>query len=357
MKKLNRKIGSVLGFGIAALMAIAPTSYSKEGGSSGGGADGLYLNSQRSDSTIVPVPDVLTAYGYLMIKGVPGSGQRNEFSYLWCPMTADGKLDKTAGQCKWDSAFLNQPIRIRPGLIYEIEYAKTELSHSVKFPVKLARDARLTYELKKLEVPKVDSTFNYSVYVDFSDVNNKEQLMENFDRYYFQFPRQYESSNQKEVNETFKEAKLLTPSLKLIKASGQSGYDKEGVRTLLQAIASGDIAADAQLVARAKLVLDYSANPSADAYKTLVGPNGGSLGFEYATCETRETQADSKHFQVYRCKLGESLNKPDPSTGERFVWVDDPKDGDFVSVFPGTYGIKFTSEDGQVSFVHGIQVK
>src|SRR5688500_18306040 len=37
--------------------------------------------------------------------------------------------------------------------------------------------------------------------------------------------------------------------------------------------------------------------------------------------------------------------------------VTDPKDGDFVSVFPGTYGIQWRYEDGVVEDTYGIKVK
>ncbi len=230
---------------------------------------------QAADEVIVPVPLPLKQFGQLTVVGTPGAGQRDTFKISRCQKAADGSLAKF-GCVEVKDGSLNERISLSVGT-YRIEY-----SQMTSRPVEIRNGQTSYIALKKLVVPKIDGSYSFNVFKDFTNREEQDRKVQN-------------DWSEADRKASFTHYCFSAENKKNARCKGWESNDLRIFRDGYVFGANGDY-----------------------GYYIL---DGGLL------------------IQVGR------------------LYVIDPKDGEFVSVLPGVYGVSFSNKDGIIQDVYGIEVR
>ncbi|MGZ3770451.1 MAG: hypothetical protein ACXVCR_11385 [Bdellovibrio sp.] len=117
---------------------------------------------QLLGDVVVPVPPQIKKYGHLLVKGTPGTNQRDTGILLKCEKGEDGTPKKFS--CKGAGNFkLNELSNVYPGY-YRIIYG---MSMTLSL-VEIGENSTTEISLRKIEIPDVDANFDANIFWDVS---------------------------------------------------------------------------------------------------------------------------------------------------------------------------------------------
>jgi hypothetical protein len=301
-------------------------------------ANGRTPKTLSDDSgVVVPVPSGFGNYGTLLVRGKPGAGQESKVVHI-IPVVMDEEgrprnVSKKTGIRNYETS-LEKPVLLPEGA-YFLEYSNTIYDGLVHVRV----DEQVTVSVRQIRVPKKNGQINFQVFRDVGNQVERDKLaaqlwlddqanshllgLGDFDG-----PVTWDSGSC--------EAYVLNPA----KA-------KPGVKEFCASWLASDyhalvdqaftVESDRRIaVRRIAETCEYDGNFSMNCqgdYQILsrAGPANETV---------RTTDA------MRRALIHDRL------------YVTDPKDGDFVSVFPGVYGLSFKTNDGAESApVYGVVVR
>ncbi|MGZ6442173.1 MAG: hypothetical protein ACXWRU_19105 [Pseudobdellovibrionaceae bacterium] len=136
----------------------------------GSGGDSLAQNEKQEvrplGDVVVPVPPQISAYGQLLVTGMPGNGQSEVFRYAKCEKGKNGAPKKFS--CNANStSILNETQDLKPG------YYKINYSGSITF-LEIKQNSVTEVSLRKIQIPKVNGNFKAEVFFDLSSLSMED---------------------------------------------------------------------------------------------------------------------------------------------------------------------------------------
>jgi hypothetical protein len=333
--------------------AMMNTSAARGGGVIGSGGDGLILNGPSdggNGDVVVPVPGELQTDPTIEVDGVSGAGQSSKYAYKWCAL--DAKLPCLTDYQTQD---LGKPAMVKPGYITAVMYSGSLLSSSKALPIRVENGDHLVFSLKKIEVPKVDSTYKFSVYMDISDLKQRQAWWDQFDP----------NTNLQEVTSQINGGVMYGAGTGItyndiriadVKLDMSGNYDASFTTLICKAMSNGTVSADVhvQKLCQSLATLETTGVLASDTF--LEYESDGTTDSIQVSCKFEEKTEGfifkNTYYNLKSCQ-GEFRHNVQP---QNLTQITDPNDGDFVSVFPGVYRIVFEAQDGSTSQVNGIHV-
>lgn len=262
--------------------------------------------SARLDQVAPVPPEVRVENATLTIKGEPGAGQKDEFTiYKFTevnghPMNGSDEFVSSRSGCEACSFKLGDKAQLLAGT-YKILYG------GAFFVIRLAPKEDKVIELQKLNIPHVDGTYKFEAFMDLT----KADVQDSFLRAVFS----------KDLSMYFMQK---NPVERITPVKYCSVKASRPVKDFCAAI----------------LGTDYKQLRNA-AIKFNSAGSFRELGFNFAenNGSLREITAETKFGP------------------ETFLTVGQGQDGDFVSVLPGTYAIRYTNLKGESTTMYGIVVR
>jgi len=330
-----------------------------------------------ADVTVqVPVP-----FGKLRVIGTGGAGQSQEWSFSNCATQTGSSASPfvSLNGCQpWKFAKLGATVVLSEGN-YFVRYSGSTYPSLVH----IANGTTTTLKLKKVRVTKVNGRISFSMFADLNDTTQQDlALMLAWGGHLSSQPHWETTANvcaQHEKHdpeggycEAFKKARDASTWAEFkenLISSKLVGFEADA-RLGLQEI---DFRYSSDYRNRDEPILDLNASGCrvGGYYGTKVIK---TYEREYKTCldtprycyEYGATNDPDRDFTCctvlnwvpthsIECEVLRNKIVVKPYSGSRIL-ITDPYDGDFLSVFPGTYGFEFVFEDGTKKQVYGVHV-